>query len=354
MNNRTLIAMSGGVDSSVAAYLTKKNGFDSIGITLKLFDSDTDEISEKTCCSLDDVEDARAVANKLGIPYYVLNFKSNFHENVIKRFVDAYTNGCTPNPCIDCNKYIKFLRLMDKAKETDCDHVVTGHYARIEKDGGRFLLKKAVDKTKDQTYVLYSLTQEQLTHTMFPLGSLTKTQVRELAAECGFVNAAKKDSQDICFVPDGDYAGFIEKYTKKQFPHGDFIDANGNVIGTHSGIIRYTIGQRKGLGVSFGKPVYVCDINSKNNTVTLGDNESLFSKSLIADEINLIACDRLDKPTKLSARIRYSQKEQPARIEQIDETHLRVDFDEPQRAVTRGQAIVIYDGDTVVGGGRIA
>lgn len=355
MNKKALIAMSGGVDSSIAAYMIKQQGYDAIGITLKLFDNDDiGETKEKSCCSLDDIEDARAVANKLGIPYYVLNFKSNFNENVIKRFIDAYTDGCTPNPCIDCNRFIKFRKLLDRANELECDYVVTGHYAKIERDGERFLLKKAEDLTKDQTYVLYSLTQEQLSHTLFPLGNLTKTKVREIASECEFINANKKDSQDICFVPDGDYAKFIEGYTGRNFKKGNFTDIDGNILGKHSGIIRYTIGQRKGLGVSFGKPMYVCDINSKNNTVVLGDNDDLFSKSLIADDINLIAYDKIEKPIKIAARVRYSQKEQPATLEQIDENHLRIDFDTPQRAITRGQAVVLYDGDTVIGGGRIS
>ena len=354
MNNKAIIAMSGGVDSSIAAYMIKKQGFETIGITLRLFDNDDiGKASEKTCCSLDDTEDAYAVALKLGIPHYVLNFKSNFHENVICRFIDAYTKGYTPNPCIECNRHIKFKKLMERAEEIGFDYVVTGHYAKIEKSGGRFLLKKADDASKDQTYVLYSLTQKQLEHTLFPLGNLTKPQVREIAAECGFVNAEKKESQDICFVPDGNYKKFIEDYTHKTFPKGSFLDTDGNVIGQHEGIICYTIGQRKGLGTSFGKPMYVCGINSHDNTVILGDNKDLFSKSLIADDINLIACDKIERPIKISARVRYSQKEQPATVEQIDETHIRVDFDEPQRAITCGQAVVLYDGDIVVGGGRI-
>lgn len=352
MNKRALIAMSGGVDSSVAAYLMKKNQFEIFGVTLKLFDNPDEDIYEKTCCSLNDTEDAAAAAHKLNIPHYVLNFKEDFKRYVINRFIDAYKNGETPNPCIDCNKYIKFKRLAGRAEEMDCDYIVTGHYARIENDSGRFLLKKSADLSKDQTYVLYSLTQNQLEHTLFPLGGMTKNQVREIAAECGFINARKKDSQDICFVPDGNYAGFIEKYTKSKC--GDFLDTAGNVIGQHKGIIHYTIGQRKGLGVSFGKPMYVCRINSGDNTVVLGNNEDLFTKSLIAEDINLIACDKLDKPIKAMARVRYSQKEQPAVIEQTDAGLLRIDFEKPQRAVTRGQAVVIYDGDVVIGGGKIS
>lgn len=352
MNKRALTAMSGGVDSSVAAYLMKEDKYEVFGITLKLFDEEGEK-GEKSCCSADDVMDAEAVAYKLGIPHYVLNFKADFRGDVIDRFVSAYKSGATPNPCIDCNRYIKFRRLADRAREMDCGYVVTGHYARIEKAGDRFLLKKSADISKDQTYVLYSLTQEQLEHTLFPLGNLTKERVRLIAEECGFVNAKKRDSQDICFVPDGDYAGFIQRYTNEKSQPGSFLDTDGNVIGQHRGIIHYTIGQRKGLGVSFGKPMYVCGINSRENTVVLGENSALFTSSLMADDINLIACDRLDKPIRAYARVRYSQREQPAVIEQIDDRLLRIDFDEPQRAVTRGQAVVIYDGDTVIGGGRI-
>lgn len=352
MNKRALIAMSGGVDSSVAAYIMKKNGYEIFGITLKLFDGAEDK-SEKSCCSIDDITDAGAVAAELGIPHYVLNFKADFRNCVIDRFISAYKNGATPNPCIDCNRYIKFKRLAERAAELDCGYVATGHYARTEKDGGRFLLKKSADMSKDQTYVLYSLTQRQLEHTIFPLGDMTKEEVRSIAEECGFVNAKKRDSQDICFVPDGDYAGFIQSVTGEIPQTGNFVDTAGNVIGTHRGIIHYTIGQRKGLGVSFGKPMYVCGINSRDNTVVLGDNEALFAKTLTAEDINLIAYDRLDKPIKAAARVRYSQKEQPAVIEQTDEGHLHIEFDSPQRAITRGQAVVIYDGDIVIGGGRI-
>ena len=240
---KALIAMSGGVDSSVAAYLTMKSGYDCTGVTLKLYDSeDTDELREKTCCSLDDVEDARSVCRRLGIPYFVRNFKESFRENVIERFISAYENGATPNPCIDCNRYIKFEKLMLHARELGMDKLVTGHYARVEYDEerGRYILKKAIDLSKDQSYVLYSLTQEQLSMLYLPLGELTKTETRAIAEQNGFVNAAKRDSQDICFVPDGKYAEFIERRTGKSYPSGDFVDEEGNVLGEHKGIIRYT------------------------------------------------------------------------------------------------------------------
>ena len=326
---KALIAMSGGVDSSVAAYLTMQNGYDCTGVTLKLYDNeDTDELREKTCCSLDDVEDARSVCRRLGIPFFVCNFKDSFRENVIERFIRAYENGATPNPCIDCNRYIKFEKLMRHALELDMDILVTGHYARIGYDEarGRYLLKKAVDLSKDQSYVLYSLTQE---------------------------HAAKRDSQDICFVPDGKYAEFIERQTGREYPCGDFVDEAGNVLGEHKGIIRYTVGQRKGLGLALPRPMYVKEKNLAENKVVLCDNSALFSRELTAGDINLISTDRIDGELRVNARVRYNQKEQPATVSQTDENTIRVVFDEPQRAICKGQAVVLYDGDEVVGGGVI-
>ena len=353
---KALIAMSGGVDSSVAAYLTMKSGYDCTGVTLKLYDSeDTDELREKTCCSLDDVEDARSVCRHLGIPYFVRNFKESFRENVIERFISAYENGATPNPCIDCNRYIKFEKLMLHARELGMDKLVTGHYARVEYDEerGRYILKKAIDLSKDQSYVLYSLTQEQLSMLYLPLGELTKTETRAIAEQNGFVNAAKRDSQDICFVPDGKYAEFIERRTGKSYPSGDFVDEEGNVLGEHKGIIRYTIGQRKGLGLALPHPMYVKEKNLEENKVILCENEALFSKELTATDVNLISTDRIEGKMRVSARVRYNQKEQPATVTQPDGDRIRVVFDEPQRAVCKGQAVVLYDGDTVVGGGVI-
>lgn len=356
MKKKALIAMSGGVDSSVAAYLIKEQGFDATGITLKLFDNeDIGEKKEKTCCSLDDIDDARSVCYKLGIPYYVYNFKDSFRENVISRFISAYENGTTPNPCIDCNRYIKFEKLMQRADELEFDYVVTGHYAVIEYDekSKRFLLKKSADLSKDQSYVLYSLTQKQLSKTLFPLGNMKKEQTREIAENLGLINAAKRDSQDICFVPDGDYAKFIEQYTRKSYPHGNFVDENGRVLGEHKGIIRYTVGQRKGLGLALPHPMYVKKKDLEKNEVILCDNESLFSRELYASDINLISCEKIDKPMKIKARVRYNQSEQPATVEQLDENTLHIVFDEPQRAISYGQAVVLYDGDYVVGGGTI-
>ena len=356
MIKKALIAMSGGVDSSVAAYLMQQRGFDCTGITLKLFDSDTGlEAGEKTCCSLDDIEDARSVCRRLEIPHFVYNFKDSFSENVIARFIRAYETGCTPNPCIDCNRYIKFDKLIRRAEELGFDCVVTGHYARVlyDEKAGRWLLKKALDLSKDQSYVLYSLTQRQLSKTVFPLGEMTKDETRTLAEQTGFVNARKHDSQDICFVPDGDYARFIEEYTGKTYPCGDFVDENGNVLGEHKGIIRYTVGQRKGLGLALPHPMYVKEKNLAENKVVLCDNDALFSKELFAEDLNLISVEALTEPTRVNARVRYNQKEQPATVYPAGENTVRVVFDEPQRAVAKGQAVVLYQGDSVIGGATI-
>lgn len=356
MNKKAVIAMSGGVDSSVAAFLTKNQGYECIGATMKLFHNEDIHISrENSCCSLEDIEDARNVAHSLGIPYYVFNFTDRFREDVIERFVNAYETGATPNPCIDCNRYLKFKKLFSRAQELSYDYVVTGHYARIEYDdiSGRYILKKAIDKTKDQSYVLYSMTQEQLSHTLFPLGNLRKTEVRKIAEEHGFVNAKKHDSQDICFVQSGTYADFIKEYKGKTYPPGDFILKNGNVLGRHKGIINYTVGQRKGLGIAYSEPLYVAEINVPNNQVILAANNELYSKTLTAYNINLISVNKIETPLRIKAKVRYRQEEQPATVIQTDDDLIRVEFDEPQRAVTKGQAVVLYDGDTVLGGGTI-
>jgi len=346
-----LIAMSGGVDSSVAAYLTVKSGYTAVGAMMKLFVGEIG--NDSGCCSAEDAADARSVANKLGIPFYVFNFRDTFEEEVIGRFIAAYRNGETPNPCIDCNRYLKFERLFRRAEETDINSIATGHYARISRQNGRYLLKKAVDETKDQSYVLYSLTQEQLARTLFPLGELRKTEVREIAAEQGFVNAKKRDSQDICFVPDGNYAAFIRRYTGGVAPPGDILDTDGNVLGRHSGIIGYTVGQRKGLGIPSQTPLYVLSVNPETNAVVVGGEDKLFSKSLIARDVNLIAADSITEPLKVRAKIRYKQPEQPASVWQTGEKTLHIEFDSPQRAITKGQAVVLYDGETVIGGGVI-
>ncbi|MBQ9149102.1 MAG: tRNA 2-thiouridine(34) synthase MnmA [Oscillospiraceae bacterium] len=353
---KALIAMSGGVDSSVAAYLTKEAGYACTGATMRLYDNETiGEELGSTCCSLDDVEDARSVARRLGMPYYVFNFTDDFHEKVIEKFIRCYECGTTPNPCIDCNRHLKFDHLLRRGLELGCDVVVTGHYARIRRDGetGRYLLYRAVDLSKDQSYVLYSLTQEQLSHTLFPLGEMSKADARRIAEEQGFINARKHDSQDICFVPDGDYVAFMERYTGKHYESGDFLDLDGKVVGRHRGAVCYTLGQRKGLGLAMGAPVYVCAKDMERNTVTVGPNEALFSRSLMANDWNWFPFPALTAPLRVSAKARYNQPPQPATVYPEADGFARVEFDEPQRALTPGQAVVLYDGDMVVGGGTI-
>lgn len=356
MEKSVMVAMSGGVDSSAAAALLKESGYKVSGATMKLFSGE--EIEEKTtrrCCSLTDVEDARRVADKLGFEHFVFNFGSDFKSLVMDKFINSYLMGETPNPCIDCNRYIKFSKFLERARLLENEYIATGHYARIEYDesSGRYLLKKAKDITKDQTYVLYSMTQYELAHTLFPLGGLLKSEVRTLALERGLVNARKPDSQDICFVPDGDYARFIEFAAKKRCTAGDFIDARGNVLGQHAGLIHYTIGQRKGLGVTFGEPRYVIDKNAAANTVTLGRHEELFSDTLVAKDVNWIMISSLTEPMRVCAKARYKQPETDAVISPLDGGRVMCKFSAPQRAIARGQAVVFYSGDSVVGGGTI-
>ena len=351
---KVLIAMSGGVDSSVAAYLMKQRGCDCVGVTMRPFSNDDIGLSrEKSCCSLDDVQDARSVAAKLAIPYYVFNFTGDFKAQVIDRFTSAYACGQTPNPCIDCNRYLKFERLYERAQLMGRDAVVTGHYARIGQEGGRWVLKKALDASKDQSYVLYSLTQEQLAHTRLPLGEFEKTDTRRIAEELGFFNARKPDSQDICFVPDGDYAAFIERTTGKTYPEGNFVDEQGNVLGRHRGIIHYTIGQRRGLGIAAETPLYVKRIDPERNEVVLCRDEALYSRALTAKELNWMAFETPPDSFRASAKIRYRHAEQPCTVKALPGGRVAVEFDEPQRAATPGQAVVFYDGDTVLGGGVI-
>jgi tRNA-specific 2-thiouridylase len=347
---KAVIAMSGGVDSSVAAALMVESGFQCVGVTFKLFKG------ESRCCSLKDANDAGGVAFNLGMPHYVLNFMEDFDKQVIRPFVETYGRGGTPNPCIDCNRGIKFnLPLLEK-RLPGFDVLATGHYARVMRDAasGRFLLLKALDEKKDQSYVLYCLTQEQLERVRFPLGKLSKNEARKIAADKKFSNAAREESQDICFVPEGDYGEFIEKYAGKAYPEGDIVDLDGKTLGRHRGIIRYTIGQRRGLGVAANTPLYVTAKSAADNTVTLGPDGALYGKTLIAKKINLIACADLKKPMRVTVKTRYLQDPQPALAEQIDEDVLHIEFDSPQRAITPGQAAVLYDGDVVAGGGTIA
>lgn len=355
MAEKVLVAMSGGVDSSVAAYLLQQQGYACIGVTMRLYENETAGIPRgHTCCSLDDVEDARAVAYDLGMPYYVLNFTEEFDEKVIRKFVQVYQNGGTPNPCIDCNHYLKFDHLLNRARELGCDYIATGHYVqRWQDENGRWGLRKNDDPGKDQSYVLYSLTQDQLAHTLFPLGGMHKDAVRAIAEEQGLCNARKHDSQDICFVPDGDYAAAVERLTGARSEPGRFVDAHGNVLGTHRGIIHYTIGQRRGLGIAAEVPLYVCGIDVPNNEVVLGRNADLFSTELDASGCNWISGDVPQQPLRVTARIRYRQPEQPCTVTVTGADTVHVSFETPQRAITRGQAVVFYDGDTVLGGGTI-
>lgn len=351
-----MVGMSGGVDSSAAAALLMDMGYKVCGATLRLFSNDAIGINDKTrtCCSLSDVEDARSTCYKLGIEHYVFNFGEQFTERVIKAFADSYENGETPNPCIECNKHIKFSKMLERAAIMEQDYVATGHYANISYDekSGRYLLKKAKDQNKDQTYMLYILTQEQLSKTLFPLGNLTKPEIRLIAEQRGLINARKPDSQDICFVKDGDYAGFIEREYNVQSKQGDFIDNSGQKMGTHKGIIHYTIGQRKGLNLSFDAPRYVIDKDKDNNTITLGRENELYTSSLTATDINLISVADIGVSMRVTAKTRYSQSETPATIYPKG-SNIYVEFDEPQRAISKGQAVVFYNGDIVVGGGKI-
>ena len=353
---KALIAMSGGVDSSVAAWLTQQEGYTCMGATMRLFSNSVlPQEQESTCCSLDDVEDARSVAFRLGMPFYVFNFQEDFRREVMDQFVSCYEAGCTPNPCIQCNRHLKFDRFLRRAKELECDVIVTGHYARIryEEETGRWLLLKAVDAAKDQSYFLYALTQEQLSHVRFPLGELTKTEARQIAEAQGFINARKRDSQDICFVPDGDYMDFLRRYTGKSYAEGDFLDLKGKVVGRHHGAVGYTLGQRKGLGLAMGAPVYVCGKDMTANTVTVGPNESLFRRTLRANDWFWFPFPALTGPLRVKAKARSRMTEQSATVYPEENGFARVVFDEPQRAITPGQAVVLYDGDMVVGGGTI-
>ncbi len=344
MRVKVLAAMSGGVDSSVCAQLLLEAGYDCIGATMRL-NGNADG----------DIGDAAAVCRRLGIEHRVFDLRERFEDEVVRRFIGSYERGETPNPCIECNSRLKFGVLLEKARELGCTHIATGHYARISRSDvtGRWLLKKAARPEKDQSYVLYRLTQEQLAHTLFPLGGLTKDEVRGIAERCGFENAAKRDSQDICFVPDGDYASFIKRHTGREYPAGDFVDTAGRRLGRHSGIINYTIGQRRGLGIALGERAYVCGIDADANTVTLGSNDDLFTDRLRIARLSLIDEERFASTFKARVKIRYSHTEQEAAVFMTDRDLIEIYFDRRQRAVTAGQSAVIYDGDTVLGGGVI-
>ena len=340
---KALIGMSGGVDSSVAAYLLKNQGYECIGATMHLYTENSSDIA-----------DAKSVSEKLSIPFKVLDFSDDFSSLVVDRFVREYIEGKTPNPCVDCNRYIKWRKMFEEAKKLGADFVATGHYARVERaDDGKFLLKKGKDISKDQSYVLYNMTQEQLSHTLFPLGGFSKAEIRKIAEREGFINAHRKDSQDICFIPDGDYASFIERYGDYKSKEGDYVNLAGEVIGRHKGIIHYTIGQRKGLGVAFGKPQFVVSKCAENGTVTLADEDALFCDSLTAEDFNFISGEAPSEPIRVTAKTRYSQKMSDATLFPPENGRVKVVFDTPQRAITAGQSVVIYDGDILLGGGKI-
>ncbi len=349
IKKKVVIGLSGGVDSSVAALLLKQSGYEVIGVTMDLLPS-TDLSSSSS------IDDAKKVADKLGIPFYSLDFKDEFKKYVIDYFAKEYMAGKTPNPCIECNKHLKFGLLLDKAYEMfGTDYVATGHYAKVEynEQTNRYYIKESNSIGKDQTYVLYNLTQEQLKHVLMPLGDYTKEQIREIAKENGFITADKKDSQEICFVKDNDYAGFIERNYNHKNIQGEFVDTKGNKYGKHKGIIHYTIGQRRGLGLSLKAPLYVKRVDTKTHEVILCPKEELFQDSLICNNINLITIDKLTSPLSVSVKIRYSAPKAKATLIPVNDDTIKVVFDEPQRAVTPGQAVVFYDNDIVVGGGTI-
>lgn len=356
VKKKVVIGMSGGVDSSVAAYLLKESGYDVVGVTMQIWqDEELEKIEEDGgCCGLSAVDDARRIAMQLEIPYYVMNFKKDFKEKVIDYFIDEYQKGRTPNPCIACNRYVKWESLLKRSLDIGADYIATGHYAQIvQLPNGRFALKKSATDAKDQTYALYNLTQEQLSHTLMPVGQYTKDEIRSIAEKISLRVANKPDSQEICFIPDHDYATFIEENIDGKIKEGNFVDQRGNILGTHKGIIHYTVGQRKGLNLALGHPVFVLEIRPETNEVVIGDADEVFARSLYADTLNFMSIEKLEEPMHVQAKIRYNHRGSSCTIQMVNENELLCTFDEPQRAITPGQAVVFYDGDIVVGGGTI-
>ena len=353
---KVVVGMSGGVDSSVAAYLLKEQGYDVIGVTMQIWQDDDRIIQEENggCCGLSAVDDARRVANDLEIPYYVMNFKNEFKEHVIDYFIEAYLDGKTPNPCIACNRYVKWESLLKRSLDIGAKYIATGHYARIVKlPNGRYALKKSATIEKDQTYALYNLTQEQLQHTLMPVGEYTKDEIRKIAEKISLRIANKPDSQDICFVPDGDYAAFIERETDKKILSGNFVTAEGTILGMHKGITHYTVGQRKGLGLALGYPAFVLEIRPDTNEVVIGTKEESMAMSLRANHLNFMSVEDLKEPLRVLAKIRYNHRGAWCTVEKIAADEIICRFEELQRAITPGQAVVLYDGDYVLGGGTI-
>ena len=353
---RVVVGMSGGVDSSVAAWILKEQGYEVIGVTMQVWQEEDAQAQEENggCCGLSAVEDARRVAAMLDIPYYVMNFKSEFKEHVIDYFVDEYLRGRTPNPCIACNRYVKWESLLKRSMDIGADYIATGHYARIARlPNGRYAIKNSASSAKDQTYALYSLTQSQLSHTLMPVGDYTKEEIRKIAAKLGLRTADKPDSQEICFIPDHDYARFIEQEAGQVKGPGNFVTADGRVLGRHKGITHYTIGQRKGLGIAMGVPVFVTKICPQSNEVVLGSNEEVYGDTLYADKLNYMSIPGLEGELQVTAKIRYSHKGAPCTIANAGDGKVICKFQEPVRAITPGQAVVFYHGDTVVGGGTI-
>ncbi len=356
---KVVVGMSGGVDSSVAAYLLKEAGYDVIGVTMQIWQDEEREVQEEQggCCGLSAVDDARRVAEQLDIPYYVMNFKKEFDENVIEYFVDEYTKGRTPNPCIACNRYVKWESLLTRCLGIGADYIATGHYAKIEElPNGRCAITHSETPQKDQTYALYNLTQEQLKKTLMPIGAYTKDEIRKIAEKIDLRIASKPDSQDICFVPDGDYASFVNERLAKegvQLSLGNFVTSDGKILGKHKGIIHYTVGQRKGLGLALGYPAFVLEIRPETNEVVIGPKEESMSNTLHANQLNFMTVDTITEPVRVFAKIRYNHRGAWCVVEKTGEDEVRCTFEEPQRAITPGQAVVFYDGTHVMGGGTI-